>query len=402
MASIIMEGRDSLQENPPNYLDAFLDSYEAQGRASLDLSSIPSEHPQRDEVINPIMEVARPSDASIISSFLPVRPEIVKRVIRSGEITFLLLKDTLDRALGVLPYTLDFPNHRGTQGRVFLKEDYQDRVDLNKALLGSYLYFFNRHKKDLWAWSRTCNVNRLDARVRSSNLEGVDTQLSCRSCGFLPIGLYPNKFIRERRAESILLHAGYFEKALHERRTHRTPTLIPPVAKSFVHSTDAFGLGCVEFVSGHGFTDYGLVDRLEQGVRKRARENKISLEFKSESTDAFLECEMDPIQPSLIIRDYYVDCPEEMIAFTGALNRLAKEHQVRYVEAFASAYEPRIQACFLKLGLTPTGYLPSWIIDVDGNALEDRILFTRHDGAISSPSNWTPDARKFLHALDLT
>ena len=80
---------------------------------------------------------------------------------------------------------------------------------------------------------------------------------------------------------------------------------------------------------------------------------------------------------------------------------LVRTMDIRYCEAFISAYQPEHQAIFLKAGLEPRGYIPCWKYIKNSGEFNDHVLFNWYEGSLDENIKLIEEGAKLIKQLNI-
>ncbi len=335
--------------------------------------------------INPILIYAKIKDASNIAQLFkegyegtyPYKEyeeeQEIKKMISSGKYKFVLFKTKLNEIIGTVKFLLDFKAKRGYSGGLVVKKKYRGKIDMVKAYVGSLVLVWSTYKNEVGLWYG-------EARTAHSNVQYLSALCSAK-----PIGFYPNKDVFLNKTESDLMLITYNQDTLKKNRRKNVPRILPEIVNCFLYSDNRYDLGSFELTNPKLHLDHVKLTDLQNMIIRSVKKHEfgyetIKLSYKgSKSYFTFL---FTPQVQNFEKTKYEVDNLEELFVFVQEFKRCARELEVRYCEAFISAYEPEHQKIFLDLGLTPRGYIPSWQYDQDKGCFEDHVLFNYYEGKI--------------------
>ncbi|MHA1660460.1 MAG: hypothetical protein ACTSUT_15215 [Promethearchaeota archaeon] len=337
--------------------------------------------------INPILIYAEKKDASKIAQLFkegydgtyPYKEyeeeQEIKKMIKSGKYKFVLFKTKLDEIIGMIKFLLDFKAKRGYSGGLVVKKKYRGKIDVVKAYVGSLVLVWSTYKNEVGLWYG-------EARTAHSKVQYLSALCSAK-----PIGFYPNKDVFLNKTESDLMLITYNQETLNRNRRKDSPRILPEIVNCFLYADNRYDLGSFELVSPEINLDHVKLTRLQKNIKREIKRHAfgyetIKLSYEGTSSSSYLKFLYTPQVQNFEKTEYKVDNMEELFIFVQEFKRCARELEVRYCEAFVSAYEPEHQRIFLDLGLTPRGYIPSWQYDQDKGCFEDYVLFNYYEGKI--------------------
>lgn len=355
------------------------------------------------EKANPILRLARPEDAEEIvgiyrelyNDTYPYKEmedmDEVGKMIEDPNIQWVIYQDPSYNIAGCITFVLDFENKRGYIRGFMLKKKYQGHVDITKAMIGSMIGMIHKFGKRIYTWY----VENRTAHSKS--------QYSMWVCGIAPIGFYPNKDVFLGKIESDLMQICYDEKALREFRSRRIPKILSQVEECYLYSDKRYKLG-----------DYGIenpdiklnrkkISQMKRNFIKSTKKDKFGYEtikFSIIGTKSYFQFLHTPQVQNFEKTKYRVNNLEELYVFVQEFIKCGKELGIRYCEAFISAYKPTHQKIFSDAGLSPRGYVPSWVYNKVRKNFEDHILFNYYKGQISDDIQLISEGQELLQVLE--
>lgn len=353
--------------------------------------------------IPPIISLARPQDAKevvkiyqeLYDGTYPYKEmlniEEVKKMIQDSNSEWILFRDPLGDIAGCITFMLDFHNKRGYIRGFMLKKEYQGRIDIIKAFVTSMLVMLSTYRDDILLWY----VENRTAHAKS--------QYSMRVCGVKTIAFYPNKDVFLNKIESDVMQILYNESALREYRSTKLPKIILEAYNCYLYSKKDYELGPVNLVNPNLTLDPILLEEASNGFYSEIVKDKYGYEqisFYIKGTDSYFKFLYTPAVQNFEKTNYKVNNLEELYMFAQKFRECGEARNIRYCEAFISAYEPEHQKIFYKIGLTPRGYIPSWKFNQEKRVLEDHILFNRFEGKINEDIQLLPEGKELLNYLN--
>ena len=352
--------------------------------------------------INPILRLAKLEDAEEIieiykelyNGTYPYKEmedvDEVRKMILDPNVQWIIYQDPSYNMAGCITYVLDFENARGYIRGFMLKKKYQGYIDITKAMIGSMIGMVYKFRDIIYTWY----VENRTAHAKS--------QYSMWVCGIAPIAFYPNKDIFHDKVESDLMQIFYDKRALTKFRTNKIPQFIPAVENCFKYADARYGLGGYSIQNPTNLNDFSHASRLEKYLIKRVSRDKFGYEticFTLPDSDSYFEFLHTPQVKNFEKTKYSVANVEELTLFVKEFIKCGKELEIRYYEAFVSAYKPSHQKVFYEAGLCPRGYIPSWNYDNKSGSFEDYILFNWCEGKISKDIKLIDEAKELLGVL---
>ena len=395
------------KEFVPLYIGDFLGKYVDNtldlgvgGKLQLELN-----RKSRAQKINPILQLARPQEAEVITSLFkeayngtyPYKEfedvDEMRKMLEEGNVNFILFKDKSGDIFGCLKFVLDFENKRGYQGGMALKKKYLGKIDVVRAYIGACIYFYKKYENDILMWYG-------EARTAHSKV-----QYFTKICAVLPLAFFPNKDFFLNKVESDLFVIAYHEKTLREHRSQEIPSVIPEVVDCFIYSSKRYNLGPINIEEPRLKLDCEKVRRLQEDLNLNVAKDKFRYHYISlslEGSSSYFKFLYTPQIQNFEKVEYEVGSLEELLVFVREFHRLAKMMSIRYMEVFVSAYEPSHQKIFQESGLIARGYVPCWKYDEKTSSLEDNVVFNWFEGDISPDIQLIKEGWQLLECLNLT
>ncbi|TFF97455.1 MAG: hypothetical protein EU547_04265 [Promethearchaeota archaeon] len=327
---------------------------------------------------NPFLRLAKPEEAKDIACIVkddyegtyPYKemedPEEIKRMIESGKYKFILFLTEEGEIIGSTCFVVDLKEKKGYLRSLVVKKDWIGILDAKKAYMVACLVVWNvfKNKISLW-WAETRTA---DAK----------TQYITRECGLRPIAWFPNKDIFYNKIESDLLIIAYNKDRIEKNRSNKLPEIIPSVMGCYSFSKINYNLETPRLLEHDTIFDKEKILKLQKQIKIHKKEKNyhyIKYKLSFDTSASYFEFIYTPRVHNFEKTKYKVRNPSELFVFLKTFLSLANKLNVRYVEAYVSAYKPFHQQVFSKIGLTPRGYIPAWKLNHYTNLFEDYILF---------------------------
>ncbi|MFX0026841.1 MAG: hypothetical protein ACFE8M_10530 [Candidatus Hermodarchaeota archaeon] len=353
--------------------------------------------------INPFLRIAHPTDAPIIADickevyensypYKEMEDEIyIRSMIESSINHFILFETESGENAGCFRCALDFEHKKGYMGGFMVRKKFQNKLDVIRAIMGSYIWMWNSYKDDILVWY--CE-NRT-AHASSQYITAV--------CGINTIAIFPNKDIFFGQIESDVMGIIYTENVLREKRSSSVPTLIPSALNAFQYSDKLFTLGNVRVVQTTLHLDIDCIKRFFENVRCEVEGDKYGYQhFKFTivgTNSSFTFLHNTHIQ-NFEKANYTVQSLEELFVFIEYLKKYMRENNIRYCEMFISAYKPEHQQLFYDAGFRARGYVPCWKYIPDKKIFEDYIVFNYFEGKIEH-IDLLPQGYELLNCIEV-
>jgi len=178
---------------------------------------------------------------------------------------------------------------------------------------------------------------------------------------------------------------------------------VPEALGCFLYSDELFNLGPFKISNLDPILDSFVVSRLASKLTTIVNDmgfgyEKITFLF-ADSNSFFSFLYTKQIQNFEKV-EYEVNSLEELYVFLQEFKKIARDLDVRYCEAFVSAYKPEYQKLFLNHGFSPRGYVPCWNCNKISNMFEDYIVFNYYKGQIKD-IKLLPEGFKLLELLGI-
>ena len=205
--------------------------------------NIGSQNSYKEKKLNPLLKVATPQDAKIITNLVkevyngtyPYKEmedeQEVRKMIESGKTMFILFLDKQSNVIGSTAFEFDIKAKRCLMRTWVVKKEYHGKFESTKSLMGCCIYVWSLYRDKIYLWYS-------EVRTAHAKAQYVANLISLKGVGF-----YPNKDIFYGKVESDILQISYNKKALKELRCSYIPTFIPEVENCFLYSDRKFGLG---------------------------------------------------------------------------------------------------------------------------------------------------------------
>ena len=354
--------------------------------------------------INPILKLAKPKDTrKIVSIYKELyngtypykemeNEDEVRMMINNPDIQWILFMDQRDKLAGCITFVLDFKDKKGYIRGFMLKKQYQGKIDIVKAMIGSMIGMCFTYKDEIFVWY----VENRTAHAKS--------QYSMRVCGISPIAFHPNKDIFLNKVESDLMQILYDERALQKYRSKKIPKIIAEALNCFVFSDKKYNLGPVKIDDLRLVLDENKLTRINKELTREVNKIKFGYEtikISLNNSDSYFKFLYTPTVQNFEKTEYKVNNLEELYIFVQEFKKCALELNIRYTEVFVSAYKPDHQKILLEAGLSPRGYIPSWNYNQKKNVFEDCILFNEFKGKIDKNIQLISEGKELLNCLNL-
>jgi hypothetical protein len=404
---LFLEKSVSLSDLFPNFTHEFLEPFkdlattEIKHEMHLDFEIVERKHHNK---ISPILQLAKPEDAeeiteiykSLYEGTYPYKEmedaDEVRAMIESPTCEWVLFKDKSGTNVGCFTFVLDIVDKKGYIRGLMVKKEFQGKVDVIKAAIGSYIGMYSKYRDRIFRWY--CENRTAHAK----------SQYALSIGGIKPIAFYPNKDIFNHKIESDIMHICYDERALREYRSSVIPKVIPQVKSCFNYSNMRYNIGSCHIESPKICLNKAKVRKLQNYFQKNVERDKFGYEnitYSFENSRSYFEFLYTPTVQNFEKTKYKVKNLEELYVFIQEFLRCKNKLNVRYCEIFLSAYKPSHQQIFFEAGFIPQGYIPSWKWSSKSNTFKDSILFSKFDGKICENIKLIEQGQKLVQSLGL-
>ncbi len=397
----------SLKKLFPQNIDELTETF--RGKLTLDekgtfLDFDITDRPLPKRKISPVVRKARIEDAqAIVDIYLDIYKgtypykemedvKYIRGLIENHSYEILVYSELNGNIAGCITFVLDFAQKRGYIRGFMLKEAYQGKIDVTKAMIGSMLVISDIHRDNILSYY---------AENRTAHSK---SQYAMSVCGISPIAFYPNKDVFNNEIESDLLQIVYNSKIFKKFRSDLTPSIIPPVKNCFEYSNNKHDLGQCKVVNATKKLGGNKLRKTKAKIQERITKDEYGyeeIEFKIRDTNSYFKFLYTPQVQNFEKTAYKVDNIEELKAFVDYFKNYEKKYGVRYSEVFVSAYLPEHQSIFYDAGYVPRGYVPCWKRDSSSEKLCDCVLFNKYEGKISEKIQLIDDATELLKYINL-
>ncbi|MHA1797674.1 MAG: GNAT family N-acetyltransferase [Candidatus Helarchaeota archaeon] len=201
-------------------------------------------------------------------------------------------------------------------------------------------------------------------------LNGIAMQRTMEKLGFRPCGLMPDMDTGLEKRESEILLVMLFRSAYLTRR--KDVKILPEIAPFYEIARKSFP----KIGRNFEIIDVNSSPKISYKMHWYYKPGKYADEFYIENNDANLRASINNHAESLEVIQYTPNYPEFLKVFLHDCLMICKTKKIKFVKAYASAYEPEEQRVFLDMGFKPAGYFPAYeMVNENG---EDRILMIKN------------------------
>ncbi|MFW9828881.1 MAG: hypothetical protein ACFFEY_14925 [Candidatus Thorarchaeota archaeon] len=353
--------------------------------------------------INPYLRIAQPDDAPIIAEnckevyeySYPYKEmedaEHIQEMILSSSHHFILFETDTGENAGCFRCALDFEQKKGYMGGFMVRNKFQGKLDVVRAIMGSYIWMWNSFKDEILVWY--CE-NRT-AHATSQYITAI--------CGINTVAIFPNKDRFFGEIESDVMGIIYVEKVLRDLRIPQNPCFIEAVERPYLYSDKLYNLGLYRKVKPKIKLDTNRIDDFQKEFRCKITKDKYGYEyycFSIEHSDSYFNFLHNSHIQNLEKAEFQVDSIEELYIFIQELKKLMINLKIRYCEVFVSAYNPIYQQLFFNAGFSPRGYVPCWNYNPERETFEDNIIFNYFEGEITQ-IDLLPQGYELLNCIEV-
>jgi hypothetical protein len=185
-------------------------------------------------------------------------------------------------------------------------------------------------------------------------------------------------------------------------RTTLTPKILPKAFNGFLYSNKWYNLGSCKIEDPDIHLNKQKIHRLQNRFDKKVSKDRFGYEMITlsfQDSESYFKFLYTPTVQNFEKTDYKVSCLEELYVFVEKFLECGKAYNIRYCEAFVSAYKPTHQNIFYDFGLEPHGYVPSWNYNQKTGKFEDCILFNWFEGEISKDIQLLEEGKELVEML---
>ena len=393
----------TVSKKPITFIDEFLDLHKdiiKYGPKSILDAKINLNKERTNEKVETNIQVAEPNDSKEIAAIFkelyhntyPYKKmedsmDIQKR-IEESKTEWTVYKTNKNRIIGCFGGDLDVGFKKAFLHGFAIRKDYHHIIDVLKASILSFLYFWYTYKKQKQSWFG-------EIRTYSSV-----PQWGTAMYGLRPIAFLPNKDIFYNRVESEFLHAAYDKEMIRNLRYKETPKIILNATKAYTFSTDKYKLGFPKILNPKIDIDKNKVIDYKSGIKEKIYKDKYNNEYiEFVIANSFFRFEYNPFSKLIEKTNYKANSLEEIKAFLLKVKEFIIKQNINYFQCFVSSYHPEEQQLFYNMGFKPRGYVPCWQYNPKKKVFEDNILFNYYSGKLSDNLQLIPESQKLLEML---
>ena len=355
------------------------------------------------EKIIPIVQIAKPSDAQIISEIFrqvyrntyPYKemedPQEIRKMIEDPDYTWMVFKKNKNEIIGCVALKFDASSKSMYLHGFAMKEEYQGMTSLPKLVVAGWTVALKRYEKKALIWYG-------EARSAHSKSQFLSDLL-----GLKPIAFFPKKDLFFNREESEILLILYDEALITQYRKNEKPKIIPRILKYYTYALMRYDLEFPEIVAHRNtkFDDEQITSIKRNLVYQEEIDNLGNklITISIANSDAYISFIYRPIIQIFEKTNYKVLNDEQFFVFVKEVEELIKKLKIRYWEFFASAYHPSQQAILYDSGLKPFGYVPCYKYIEEEEIFEDQIAFIYYKGKVNGNLKLIPENENFLKAI---
>ncbi|MFX1497990.1 MAG: hypothetical protein ACFFBH_10710 [Promethearchaeota archaeon] len=353
--------------------------------------------------VNPFLRIAQPNDAETIAeaskevyeSTYPYKEmedaEYIRKMIKSPENHFILFETETGENAGCFRCALDYEHRKGYMGGFMIRKKFQGKLDVIRAIMGSYIWMWNSFKDEILVWyceNRTAHAS---------------SQYITAICGINTVAIFPNKDIFFGDIESDVMGIIYVEEVLRRLRVPQIPCFIKAVEKPYLYSDRLYNLGKYQIRSPKISLDESRINEVKRIFACKVSTDKYGYEyyrFIIRYSGSYFEFLHNSYIQNLEKAKFHVESLEELYVFIQELKKVMDQLNVRYCEVFISAYRPKHQQLFYNFGFRPRGYVPCWNYDIRNNTFEDSVIFNYFEGEITN-IDLLPQGYNLLNSIEI-
>ncbi|MFX0032552.1 MAG: hypothetical protein ACFE8V_12350 [Promethearchaeota archaeon] len=335
--------------------------------------------------INPYLRIAKPDDAPIIANICkevydysyPYKEmedaNNILEMINSPEHYFIIFETETGENAGCFRCALDFEHKKGYMGGFMVRKKFQGKLDVVRAIMGSYIWMWNSFKDEILVWY-------CENRTALSS-----SQYITAICGINTIAIFPNKDIFFEEVESDVMGIIYVEKVLRKMRNPQIPHFIEAVEKPYLYSNNLYNLGDYQIIKPNLKLNKQKIKELQKRFRCQVSKDRYGYEyyhFNIEQNQSYFKILHNTHIQNLEKAKFHVKSLEELYVYIQELKKCMSKMNIRYCEIFVSAYEPEQQELFYNAGFRPRGFVPCWNYDIKKKYFDDYIVFNYFEGQI--------------------
>jgi len=391
-------------KKPINTIQDFLRTYAKYKDLDLeDGISFPKRSSSKAQKLTPIVQIAKPEDAQIISEIFkrvyqntyPYKElessQEIRKMIEDPDYNWIVFKINGDEIIGCIGIEFDSSVKSMTLHGFAIKKEYQGMTSLPKLLLAGWVALLNKYEKKALMWFG-------EARSAHSKSQFLGAYL-----GLKPIAFFPKKDIFFNREESEFLLILYDEDVLTKYRRKEIPKIIPRVLTCYSYALKKYQLGFPE-LKNHLRLDFDdkKIKIIKQNLIYQEENDDLGnslITLSINNSDAYISFLHNPIVQIFEKTDYKVSNKEQLFVFIEEVKELIKKLKIRYFEFFASAYHPTHQVILYDAGLKAFGYVPCFKYIKEEDIFEDQIVFIYYKGKVTGDLKMIPETENFLKAI---
>jgi len=349
------------------------------------------------------VQIAKPEEAQSISEIFkqvyrntyPYKElenvQEIRKMIEDPDYNWLLFKVDGDKAIGCAGVKFTALTKSIYLHGFAIKKECQGMASLPKLILAAWVVLLKKYEKK----ALMCFGEARSAHSKSQSLSDY--------LGLKPIAFFPKKDIFFNREESEFLLILYDEDIITKYRRKETPKIIPRVLPCYYYAREMYQLEFPE-LSEHLTLDFDdkKIQAIKQNLVYQEENDTLGNTFVTISisnSDAYISFSHQPQVRIFEKINYEVSNKEQLFVFIAEVKELANKLNIRYLEFYASAYNPIHQAMLFNSGLKPFGYIPCFKYVKEENIFEDQIVFIYYEGKVNGNLRMISETENFLKEI---
>ena len=322
-------------------------------------------------------------------------PEAICQLIKDPN--FGLVVFTLnDRiVIGCAGYRVNLKRKTGTIHGFIIRKEYQGISNLIQISIASLYTMLHSYYQKILVWG---------AEVRSGHTK---SQYLGQFFGFLPLAFLPKKDYFYHREESEILYVLYDKLVLNGLRDWRIPVIPtnPQQYRCYYEAHKKLGLDFpFDEPPSRLKVEKTKVAQLRKIVDKKSEIDtygNLMIEFRIRETESYLNFFHNTRIQNAERMTYCTSSPEELACLLEEVYRYFKENQLRYIEAFVSAYEVEDQLLFLRNHFKAMGYIPAYHYNDKTGLFGDQVVYVLYNGELNTSNlRMLDDSRELVSAIN--
>ncbi len=317
----------------------------------------------------------------------------VRSMISDPNYYWIVFKIKPDITIGCIGIRLDFELKVANFFGFAFREEFRQKVDIATASLACMVAPVYKFRDRILIWY---------AEIRSSF---SSIQYLAKTAGLLPIAFLPNKDIFFNHPESEILFAIYDKKVLFNNRSSKKPELISQAIFCYFYTFQKYGLELPTIKNYENIEselNNSEIAYKKNQLRKKVERDEFGNElitFSIKGTDSYIQFQYYKNIKIAEKTIFKVSTIEELQLFLNEIKAFISTSNLRYFEAYLSAYNSEHQALFFNVGFKPTGYVPAFKYNRTMNDFEDQVVFVHHEKELDKYVYLIPETEEFLKTI---